>query len=689
MSVQQSIQAQEIAFQGGVWRARSDGFASPPTATLLRGRETKGVAYVLTDVEGGDREASQQLRDRIVAAYYRDPSRSLTSSLLRAFRTASFGSTEGIHGRDLRSADDQPGRARRSAPRAAALVQRGADAYLARSASCYIYCVTDGEIVQLGQLGEFGPERPSREVGDGDDLAIELYHRRLKPGEVFLLTTQELPSLTEIGASTIGEALRAWERRGIATRARVLVLSVEGEATAADLDDVEAVERAVDEERKLAAASSATAFALSPPRPFPALARAEPAEATLPELQVGDRLISFLESTGTSIQKASWSASRYIGVGLAVVMLVLAGAVCVLVPWRISQDRAQSSDTLNLVVWAEQREREALAEADPAERRRILTEAAELAGKASRLRRGETSVQVIQTRIQAALDELNVVYRMPTPVRLAEVNGEVASFVWSETALYVIDSSGARAIGYPLAPDGLSVASQAVIVRAGDQLRDETIGVLNAATWVPAGSTRLTSALVLLTQSGQLLELQPGRGLARLQSPGARVGSLIAGYAGSLYVLSPVEGTLKWYMPTPAGFDRNGYDYFAPGVQVDLGDARDLAVGGDLYLLRPTGRIERYAAGRPQPFDGVAPDLPLSSPTGLALTPNRVFVADPGNRRIVEFDREGRFRRQLRATGRDDWLDDVRALAADEARRRIFVLTRTTIFSADLGASRE
>jgi hypothetical protein len=147
------------------------------------------------------------------------------------------------------------------------------------------------------------------------------------------------------------------------------------------------------------------------------------------------------------------------------------------------------------------------------------------------------------------------------------------------------------------------------------------------------------------------------------------------GYAGCLFVLDSLAGTLEWYPLGPNGYDRAAYSYFPPDVTVPLADGAGLAVDADLYLLRSSGRIDRYAQGRQQPFAGAVPGRPLGQPLSLLATTGGLYVLDHPNRRLVQFDRAGTYQRQYLLDGKDD----VLGVAVDEPHGLLYYLGKQGI----------
>src|SRR5690606_34926823 len=77
------------------------------------------------------------------------------------------------------------------------------------------------------------------------------------------------------------------------------------------------------------------------------------------------------------------------------------------------------------------------------------------------------------------------------------------------------------------------------------------------------------------------------------------------------------------------------------------------------------------------------PRLPLSFPTGLAVTTERLYIADSGHHRVLECSHDGRILRQF-GQGTRDLMDGV-AQEAARKRRQALVLERGSLHVADTG----
>jgi len=81
----------------------------------------------------------------------------------------------------------------------------------------------------------------------------------------------------------------------------------------------------------------------------------------------------------------------------------------------------------------------------------------------------------------------------------------------------------------------------------------------------------------------------------------------------------------------------------------------------------------------------------MRSPTTITVSGEQepeaegyVYVTDTGNERILEFDKEGTFRRQFCGRKGEPYLKHLRGLYVDQATGRMFILSGRTLWMADV-----
>jgi len=110
-----------------------------------------------------------------------------------------------------------------------------------------------------------------------------------------------------------------------------------------------------------------------------------------------------------------------------------------------------------------------------------------------------------------------------------------------------------------------------------------------------------------------------------------------------------------------------------------------MAIDGFVYVLLADGTLMKFDTGHLLPFDKKGLDLPLKKPAALIAQANSqsLWVADAGNKRIVQFNKNGDYVKQLKP---DDVsvMNDLRGLAMDEANKRFYFVNGSKLYMGTL-----
>ena len=335
--------------------------------------------------------------------------------------------------------------------------------------------------------------------------------------------------------------------------------------------------------------------------------------------------------------------------------------------------------------------RAALSEDDPAARRTLLTAALAELDEAEEVTPDDQQAATLRADVRSQLAALDAVVDLGQLELVADlgplVSGTLAAerIVVGGSSLFVLDGAGGRVLELPLG--GTEPTAATTQVRTVLQEADFA-GALRAARprfimWSRVGAADAPGGqgrLLILDEDRRLFGYVPGGTVAPLtwRDPG-ELGSVDAAatFAGNLYILDGASGQVWRYLPTDSGFDSER----SLLVEADLEGTRELAVDGDVYLLTDDGRLRRFVDGLEQPFPMTGIDRALLGPVSLTSDgADGLLVADRGNRRLVVFDAEGRFRRQLVSAS----LTDLRSAAVDAEAGRLYLLMDDSVFAADL-----
>jgi hypothetical protein len=257
--------------------------------------------------------------------------------------------------------------------------------------------------------------------------------------------------------------------------------------------------------------------------------------------------------------------------------------------------------------------------------------------------------------------------------------------------LFIFDRGLQRVYRFTINDLGSNAApasGDGVILKFGDPVESRTVGEMFDLVWLDAGR------LVALDRTGAYYQFDPARAawtsrVVNDPSAWARA-AMAATYINNLYLVDASHNQIWRYVaPSTEGVWSSPTTYFAPGVTPpDLATAVDLAIDGDVWIIRSDGSVSRYNQGRPNDLSLAGLDTPISKPAALVTSERMsgVYIADAGNQRIVQFDKgTGRFARQFKPRGQDrDAFKAIQVLTVDEANRRFFFISEGKVYIATI-----
>lgn len=379
---------------------------------------------------------------------------------------------------------------------------------------------------------------------------------------------------------------------------------------------------------------------------------------------------------------------------------VIAVALIALALWW--QQRALQQEFESLLQGAQAALGAATAPDAPAEVARAqLDDAQERLRAALDLRPGNEQASALQATIQTALDKVNAVIPLYKLLTLREVGGsdtDPSRLVVRGNRIYMLDQGLDQIMRYGL--DEISglipEANAGLVVQRGQTLPEgQVVGELLDIAWAAAGGARRSSNLLALDSNGNLLEVDDALGVRPLAIAGRdqwQSPRLLASYNSNLYLLDSGSGRILRYRPSEDGYSNEPENYFEGETSIDLSQAVDMAIDGNIWVLYGDGTVQTFFQGRQQPFElEQPPNGPITQPQALyvgseAGTAQSLFIADSGGSRIVEYDKNGKYLRQYRpADGADqDKLRQMAALVVDEVDRFFYLLTSDALLRTDI-----
>jgi hypothetical protein len=300
----------------------------------------------------------------------------------------------------------------------------------------------------------------------------------------------------------------------------------------------------------------------------------------------------------------------------------------------------------------------------------------------------------LQRRIQSRLEVSNQIRRIAWEGELTTYpsGAKLSRVVVEGVHIYVLDRKTNQVYHHQLDEFQQSLLPDAdsVLVKKGDQVGDVLVADLIDMTWMPAGNGRQKAGLVILESGGALLDYDPVSGelvpLKVAASETWQFPQVVGSHSGRFYLLDPTGNHIWRYTATPDGYGARPDEWLQQ--EVDLVGVKDMAIGDSIYLLYADGSMQKLSRGTLDAFDISDWDTPPRGPTAIFTRPPNdtqwVYVADPGNYRIVQSGKDGRFARQFRLAESQeeegsDALASVTSLFVDEIGGRAFFVSGNSL----------
>jgi len=387
---------------------------------------------------------------------------------------------------------------------------------------------------------------------------------------------------------------------------------------------------------------------------------------------------------------------KYVAVAIPVVVLVIVGLV------YLERERAAYDAHDQLIQTAKAKYDQALSEmADVDLARSLLADALNLLDEAKTVLPVAVEPPNLRKDILKNVDQINLVERLYWIPRLHQYtnpNTDLSRIVVDGINVYVLDEGTDQVFGYVLneTEDGFQDSSEdPALIKEGEQVGDVVVSDLLDMNWMPAGSGRQTGNLIVVDKKGALLDYSPTWGVR--DRPLAATDEwlypqVVSGFYGNLYVLDAQLNQILKYLPTTAegGYGNPPVHYIDEDVEVDLTGVVDMGIDGNIYVLFANGKISKFLNGAPVPFEVTGLQVPLSNPSAMFTNADQdtqyLYVADRGNKRVVQLTKDGRFQRQFKVDTDTNAFDDLRSLWVDELEQKMYILGGNSVFITSLPA---
>lgn len=163
----------------------------------------------------------------------------------------------------------------------------------------------------------------------------------------------------------------------------------------------------------------------------------------------------------------------------------------------------------------------------------------------------------------------------------------------------------------------------------------------------------------------------------------------ITSYMNNVYLLVPKDNQIYKYTSLINSYSTK--TNYLLGQSNNLADAVDIAVDGSMYILQKNGDVLKFTAGEKNDF--TLTNIPsntstkdsgtkIASPIRIITSQdmNQIFIADNGGKRVLVFDKEGKYVTQYIS---DKW-GDIKDIWVDYSNKRMYILSGLDVFEVNL-----
>lgn len=369
---------------------------------------------------------------------------------------------------------------------------------------------------------------------------------------------------------------------------------------------------------------------------------------------------------------------------LPVLFLVLAGGA------YLNRQSTLNAQYADLIAKADTIVKQAEVNPDKTEARTQLNTALKQIRDAQAIQ-DSPDARAVLYRIQDQLMELDgvaVLRWLPTLANLA--GADFKQIAASDQDVFLLDEQG-RVYQFVIndaSGEAKPIAGNGTVLKPGDKVGEESIAKIQLLVSAARGQDK--AAIVAVTAQSLLsYDLEAAQWTATPVSDSAQWGDLraIESFGGNIYLLDAKNNQIYRYAPNAAGYSAKATNYFPANAQPLLNKAVDMAIDGDVWVLNDNGSVERFRAGASIPFELGALPTPLQDPVAIFTRPevDSLYIADAGNRRIVEFDKNGKFVRQFKPDAENDAVfKTLRDFAVNETKRKFYFVNADAAYLANV-----
>jgi hypothetical protein len=126
--------------------------------------------------------------------------------------------------------------------------------------------------------------------------------------------------------------------------------------------------------------------------------------------------------------------------------------------------------------------------------------------------------------------------------------------------------------------------------------------------------------------------------------------------------------------------DKLGSGYSKPSVwlkeKADLSNAQNMIIDGNIYILKNNGEVLKFLSGKSVNFTISDAEPKIEDARKFAIYNNTYYILEPKNKRLVVYNKDGKFSKQYKANK----FNNLKDFLIDEKNKIIYFLNETSIY---------
>lgn len=153
----------------------------------------------------------------------------------------------------------------------------------------------------------------------------------------------------------------------------------------------------------------------------------------------------------------------------------------------------------------------------------------------------------------------------------------------------------------------------------------------------------------------------------------------LGSYLTNIYLLDKTANQILKFVPSGTRYTQS--NYFTQ-VDIDVSNAKALAIDGSIWVLLENGDIKKFTRGKQDTFTVSGLEKPFNAPTRIftSADANRVYILDRGNSRIVVLNKNGSYQEEYQTS----IIKNVSDFDVLEKDKKIYVLSSNKIYEIAL-----